>query len=92
VYPIGRRPHAARDSNWGDVMEDRPGIVGRAFEIARSGTVASTSELCEQLTAEGYADTIPSLAGRSISTQLSRMITEARLSGSGLLKAPADAP
>jgi hypothetical protein len=72
-------------------MEDRPGVVGRAFEIARSGIVASTSELCDQLTAEGYADTIQSLAGRSISTQLSRMITEARLSGAGLPKAPADA-
>jgi len=47
--------------------------------------------LRKQLAAEGYADTIPSLAGRSISTQLTRMITEARLSGSGLPEAPADA-
>jgi hypothetical protein len=73
-------------------MEDRPGVVERAFEIARSGVVANTSELREQLTAEGYAETIQSLAGRSISTQLTRMITEARLSGSGLPRTPADAP
>jgi hypothetical protein len=73
-------------------MEDRPGVVERAFEIARSGVVADTSELREQLAAEGYAETILSLAGRSISTQLSRMITEARLSGSGLPRAPAAAP
>ena len=73
-------------------MEDRPGVVGRAFEIARSGVVASTSELCEQLIAEGYADNVQSLAGRSISAQLVRMITEARLSGSDLPKAPANAP
>ena len=70
-------------------MENRPGVVERAFEIARSGVVADTSELREQLAAEGYAETILSLAGRSISTQLSRMITEARLSGSGLPRAPA---
>ena len=69
-------------------MEDRPGVVERAFEIARSGVVANTSELREQLAAEGYAETIQSLAGRSISTRLSRMITEARLSGSGLPRAP----
>jgi hypothetical protein len=73
-------------------MEDRPGVVGRAFEIARSGVVASKSELCEQLIAEGYADTIRALAGRSISTQLSRMITEARLNGVASPKAPVDAP
>ena len=72
-------------------MEDRPGVVERAFQIARSGAVANTSELRKQLAAEGYADTIPSLAGRSISTQLTRMINEARLSGSGLPEAPADA-
>jgi hypothetical protein len=73
-------------------MEDRPGVVGRAFEIARSGVVASTSELREQLTAEGYADTIQALDGRSISTQLSRMITEARFNGVSLPEAPAGAP
>ena len=73
-------------------MEDRPGVVGRAFEIARSGAVATTSELCEQLVAEGYADTIRALAGRSNATRLSRMIKEARLGGSAPPKAPADAP
>lgn len=72
-------------------MEDRPGVVERAFEIARSGGVTNTSELLKQLAAEGYADTIQSLAGRSISTRLSRMITEARLGGPALPKAPADA-
>jgi hypothetical protein len=72
-------------------MEDRPGVVG-AFEIARRGVVASMSELREQLTAEGYADTIQALGGRSISTQLSRMIIEARLNGVSLPEAPATAP
>jgi hypothetical protein len=72
-------------------MEDRPRVVERAFEIARSGSVADTSELCKQLAAEGYADTMQSLAGRSIPTQLARMITEARLGGPASPKAPADA-
>jgi len=60
-------------------MEERPGVVQRAFQIAKSGDVANMSALRKQLTAEGYANNAQSLAGRSISNQLSRMIVGARM-------------
>lgn len=60
-------------------MEERPGVVQRAFQIARSGTVANMSALRKQLTAEGYANNAQSLAGRSLSNQLTRMIAAARM-------------
>ena len=58
--------------------QERPGVVQRAFEIARSGKVATVADLHAALTAEGYAHTKQSLAGRSVSNQLARMIVEAR--------------
>lgn len=60
-------------------MEERPGVVERAFQIAKSGSVASIAELSARLTAEGYADNIHLLTGRSLAQQLSRMISEARM-------------
>jgi hypothetical protein len=60
-------------------MEERPSVVERAFEIAKSGKVANTAELRKQLTAEGYANNAQFLAGRSLSNQLTRMIAEARM-------------
>jgi hypothetical protein len=62
-----------------DAMEERPGVVQRAFQIARSGNVANMSALRKQLTAEGYTNNAQSLAGRSISSQLTRMIVAARM-------------
>ena len=59
-------------------MEERPSVVERAFQIAKSGAVANTSELCGQLAAEGYSNSKSFLAGRSISIQITRMIAEAR--------------
>jgi hypothetical protein len=60
-------------------MEERPSVVERAFEIAKSGKVANTAELRKQLTAEGYTNNAQFLAGRSLSNQLTRMIAEARM-------------
>jgi hypothetical protein len=62
-----------------DAMEERPGVVQRAFQIARSGNVANMSALRKQLTAEHYTNNAQSLAGRSISNQLTRMIVAARM-------------
>jgi hypothetical protein len=59
--------------------QDRPGVVQRAFEIARSGKVANVAELHAALLREGYAGAQQSLAGRSVSNQLARMIVEARI-------------
>jgi hypothetical protein len=60
-------------------MKVRPSIVQRAFEIAKSGTVANTTALQAQLTAEGYPNSVEILAGRTISMQLSRIIHEGRV-------------
>jgi hypothetical protein len=70
-------------------MEDRPGVVQRAFQIAKSGDVANMSALHKQLTAEGYTNNAQSLAGRSIVNQLSRMIVSAR-TNIALLLPPTD--
>ncbi len=66
-------------------MEERPGVVQRAFQIAKSGDVANMSALRKRLTAEGYTNNAQSLAGRSISNQLSRMIVGARMNVTPLL-------
>jgi hypothetical protein len=63
-----------RDSG---VPRERPGVVQRALEIAKSGTVADIAALNIQLAAEGYADSPRILAGRSLQQQLNRMILEA---------------
>jgi hypothetical protein len=60
-------------------MQERPSVVERAFEIAKSGKAANIVELRKQLTAEGYANNAQFLAGRSLSNQLTRMIAEARM-------------
>ena len=59
-------------------MQDRPSVVERAFQIAKSGKIENVSALQAQLAAEGYANSIQALAGRALSNQLMRMITEAR--------------
>ena len=58
-------------------MEERPSVIERAFQIAKSGTVGSVADLSGQLVAEGYANAEQILAGRSLSLQVTRMIAEA---------------
>jgi hypothetical protein len=60
------------------VMDERPSVVERAFQIAKSGKVANVSALRAQLSGEGYSNSAQALAGRSISNQLSRLIVQAR--------------
>jgi hypothetical protein len=52
--------------------------VARAFQIAKSGKVASIAALQLQLTADGYLNSTETLSGRAVSTQLSRIIAERR--------------
>jgi len=59
-------------------MQERAGVVQRAFQLAKSGTVKDVSSLHAQLFEEGYMNNSQALAGRSISQQLARMIFEAR--------------
>ena len=63
----------------GPLMEERPGIVERAFQIAKGGTVPDIFELHKQLAKEGYSDSAQYLAGRAITNQLKRSITERSL-------------
>jgi hypothetical protein len=63
-------------------MEERVGIVQRAFQVAKSGKVSSVIALRAQLTGEGYLNTAQALAGRSILNQLTRMIFAAQMSKS----------
>lgn len=60
------------------VLENRPSVVERAFQIAKSGKVANIAALRKQLTDEGYTNAVQALAGRSLANQLTRMITDAR--------------
>lgn len=57
---------------------ERPGVVQRAFQIAKSGEVENIAALMARLTAEDYPNCKQTLAGRSVSQQLTRMINEAR--------------
>ena len=59
-------------------VEERPSVIERAFQIAKSGAVATVAELSGKLTAEGYANAEQILAGRSLSLQVTRMIVENR--------------
>jgi len=59
------------------MQPERPGVVQRAFQLAKSGTVANIVALNAQLAAEGYENSTQTLAGRSLKQQLTRMIQEA---------------
>jgi hypothetical protein len=59
-------------------LENRPSVVERAFQIAKSGKVANIAALRKQLSEEGYGNAAQALAGRSLANQLTRMITDAR--------------
>ena len=58
-------------------MEERPSVVERAFQIAKSGSAANIAELRRQLVADGYANAEQMLGNRSLALQVTRMITEA---------------
>jgi hypothetical protein len=64
-------------------VEQRAGIVERAFEIARSGAAADVRILRAMLVKEGYSNVAQVLAGRSLKLQLTRMITEATMAKPG---------
>jgi hypothetical protein len=58
-------------------MIDRPTIVERAFDLAKSGRVTRLGELRSVLRAEGYIDQ-GQLSGRSIRDQLVNLIADAK--------------
>jgi hypothetical protein len=58
-------------------MIDRPGIIERAFQIAKGGVI-DIGTLRSQLEAEGYANVVSHLASRSLQRQLKQLITDFR--------------
>jgi hypothetical protein len=60
-------------------MNERPSVIERAFQVAKSGKVSNIGQVRSQLAKEGYPNVAATLAGRSLSQQISRMITEATI-------------
>ena len=58
-------------------VNDRPGVVERAFQVAQSGKVGNIKDVQAQLAEEGYSNVTVVLAGRSLRQQISRMIIDA---------------
>ena len=61
-------------------MNDRPGVVERAFQIARSGGAANITALKRQLREEGYLAVQSYLGGAAIDRDLRRACQDARKS------------
>jgi len=59
-------------------VNDRPGVIERAFQVAKSGKVSNIKDLRTQLAEEGYSNATVVLTGRSLRQQISRMIVEAK--------------
>ena len=59
-------------------MNDRPSVIERAFQVAKSGKVDNIKDLRSQLAGEGYSNVTMALTGRSLVQQISRMIIEAK--------------
>ena len=76
MIPCGAFPQRSALINMAVPVEERPSVIERAFQIAKSGTVSTVAELSGQLTAEGYANAAQLLAGRSLALQVTRMIVE----------------
>jgi hypothetical protein len=59
-------------------VNDRPGVIERAFQVAKSGKVGNIKDVRTQLAGEGYSNVNMALTGRSLAQQISRMIIEAK--------------
>jgi hypothetical protein len=59
-------------------VNDRPGVIERAFQVAKSGKVSNIKDLLTQLAEEGYSNATVVVTGRSLRQQISRMIVEAK--------------
>ena len=59
-----------------DIMEHNITTIARAFQLAKSGDVASVSDIKKQLKAEGYR--IDQIEGPTLSKQLRLLINTAK--------------
>ena len=60
------------------MQSERPSVIERAFQIAKSGDALDIADVRSQLQAEGYSSVIQHLVGRSLTRQLSSIIAAAR--------------
>jgi len=56
----------------------RPTVMERAYELARSGTCASVSEIRAKLSGEGYYDVAAQIYGPSLTSDLRKLCNAAR--------------
>jgi len=59
-------------------MTHRPTTLVRAFELARSGSYATISDIRKQLKAEGFSDAPSQISGPSMLKQLRKLCEAAR--------------
>ncbi|MHB8284060.1 MAG: hypothetical protein ACYDD1_05240 [Caulobacteraceae bacterium] len=59
-------------------MIDRPMIIERAYQLARSGGVVRTGDIRLQLAREGYNQVDTQISGQSLTTDLMRLCKDAR--------------
>jgi hypothetical protein len=59
-------------------MQSRPSVIERAFQLARSGTCASLTDIRMRLQSENYADAQIHTSGHSIARQLRGLIVAAQ--------------
>jgi len=60
------------------MLMNQPPLIERAFELARSGTFQSVSDIEAALTADGYASVQSHLAGPALRRDLRQLCLEAR--------------
>jgi hypothetical protein len=59
-------------------FRDRPTVIERAYQLARSGQCGGIGDVRSRLMSEGYLDTLPQLAGAGLKRELSRLCREAQ--------------
>jgi hypothetical protein len=65
-------------------MDDKPGIIQRAFELAKNGECLSVEDIRSQLVREQYDQIAGHLGGSTITRQLRQLLAEKRRDHAGL--------
>jgi hypothetical protein len=55
------------------MRDNRPTLMERAYQLARSGKVSGPAEIKDQLSAEGYSDVIAHISGPTLLADLRRL-------------------
>ncbi len=70
-------------------MTNKPTIMERAYELARSGAIADLQDLSRRLKSEGFEAVDAHLAGPSLRAELRRLSQSARAPAGGVTAGPA---